>query len=62
MDKREEEAGEHERPKKFEESSKSMEADAITKMTEDAFRYCCFVIDVIVSNEYRTMQVVIKHT
>ena len=39
-----------------------MEADAILKMTEDAFRHCCFIIGVIVGNDDSTMQAVLKNS
>ena len=56
-----EEAEEHECPKNFEGRSKSMEASAILKMVEDAFLNRFFVIDIIVSDNYSTMQAVLKH-
>ena len=49
-EKRREELEEHECPKNFEGSSKSMEASAILKMVEHAFYNRFFIIDVIVSN------------
>ena len=55
MDKRVEEPEEHECPKNFEGSSKSMEAAAILKMVEDAFYDSCFIIDVVVSYNGSTM-------
>ena len=54
-EKKGEEAEEHERPKNFEGSSKSMEAAAILKMVEDACYNCFFIIDVIVSDDDSTM-------
>ena len=60
-EKRREEAEEHECPKNFEGSSKSMEASAILKMVEDAFYNCFFIIDVIVSDNEITMRAVRKH-
>ena len=38
-----------------------MEAGEIIKMVEDAFHYCCFIIDVIVSDNVSTMRAVRKH-
>ena len=38
-----------------------MEADAILKMVEYAFRHHFFIIDVIVSNYDSTIQAVLKH-
>ena len=38
-----------------------MEASAILKMVEDAFYNRFFIIDVIVSDDYRTMRAVLKH-
>ena len=38
-----------------------MEANAILNMVEDVFRHQCFIIDAILSDNYRTMQAVIKH-
>ena len=38
-----------------------MEASAILKMVEDAFYNRFFIIDVIVSNDDRTMRAVLKH-
>ena len=49
------EAEEHELPKNFKGSSKSMEASAILKMVEDAFYNCFFIIDVIVSDNDGTI-------
>ena len=60
-EKRREEPEEHECPKNFEGSSKSMEASAILKMVEDAFYNCLFIIDVTISDVDRTMRAVIKH-
>ena len=60
-DKSGEEGEEHECPKNFEGILKSMEASAILKMVEDAFYNCFFIIDVIVRNDDRTMQDVLKH-
>ena len=60
-EKKGEEAGEHECPKNFEGSSKSMEASTILKMVEDAYYNRFFIIDVIVSNDYSTVQDVLKH-
>ena len=54
-DNRGEESEEHECPKNFEGSSKSMEASAILKMVEDSFLNRFFVIDIIVSNDDSTM-------
>ena len=56
-----EEAEEHEFPKNFEGSSKSMEASAILKMVEDAFYNRFIIIDVIVSDDDSTMRAVLKH-
>ena len=50
-----EEAEEHECPKNFEGSSKSMEASAFLKMVEDAFYNRFFIIDAIVSDDDRKM-------
>ena len=61
VEKRREEAEEHECPKNFEGSSKSMEASAILKMVEDAFYNRFFIIDVIVSDDDSTMRAVLKH-
>ena len=58
---RREETEEHEFPKNFEGSSKSMEASAILKMVEDAFYYHFFIIGVIVSDDDSTMRDVLKH-
>ena len=52
---RREELEEHECPKNFEGSSKSMETSAIMKMAEDAFYNRFFIIDVIVRNDDSTM-------
>ena len=60
-EKRREEAEEHECPKNFEGSSKSMEASTILKMVEDAFYNRFFIVDVIVSDECITMRAVLKH-
>ena len=60
-EKRVEESEEHEFPKNFEGSSKSMEAYAILKMVEDALYNCFFIIDVIVSEDKSTMQYLLKH-
>ena len=38
-----------------------MEAAAVLKMVEDAFRYLCFIIDVIISNNGITVRSVINH-
>ena len=38
-----------------------MEASAILKMVEDAYYYCFFIIDVIVSDDNSTMRAVLKH-
>ena len=54
-EKKREEAEEHECPKNFEGSSKSMEASAILKMVEYAFYNRFFIIDVIVSDDDSTM-------
>ena len=54
-EKRGEEAEEHECPKNFEGSSKSMEASAILNMVEDSFYNCFFIIYVIVSDDDSTM-------
>ena len=56
-----EEAEEHECPKKFEGSSKSMEASAILKMVEDAYYNRFFIIDLIVSDDDSTMRAVLKN-
>ena len=56
-----EETEEHECPKNFEGSSKSMEASAILKMVEDAFYNRIFIIDFIVSDDGSTMRAVLKH-
>ena len=60
-EKKGEESEEHERPKNFKVSSKSMEASAILKMVEDAYYNRFFIIDVIVSNDYSIVQAVLKH-
>ena len=60
-DKRGEEAEEHECPKNFEGSSKSMEVSVILKMVEDAFYNRFFIIYVIVSNNESTKRAVLKH-
>ena len=60
-EKKGEEAEEHEYPKNFEGSSKSMEAVAILKMVEDAYYNRFFIIDVIVSGNDSTMRAVLKH-
>ena len=39
-----------------------MKAAEILKMVEDAFRDHCFIIDVIVSDNDRTMRSMLKHT
>ena len=61
-EKKGEETEEHECPKNFEGSSKSMEAAAILKMVEDAYYNHFFIIDVIVSDDERTMRAVLKHS
>ena len=61
VEKRREDSEEHEFPKNFKGSSKSMEASAILKMVEDAFYNCFFIIDVIVSDDDSTMRAVLKH-
>ena len=55
------EAEEHESPKNFEVSSKSMEASATLKMVEDPFYNRFFILDVIVRNNDSTMRAVLKH-
>ena len=60
-EKKGEEAEEHECPKNFEGSSKSMEASAILNMVEDAYYNCFFIIDVIVSDNDSTMRAVLKY-
>ena len=60
-EKRREEAEEHECPKNFKGSSKSMEASAILKMLEYAFYNGFFIIDIIVRNDDSTMRYVLKH-
>ena len=47
--------------KNFYGSSKSMEADEILKMVEYLFLHNCFIIDVTVSADDKTMRAVIKH-
>ena len=54
-DKRGEEGEEHDCPNNFEGSYKIMEAAAILKMVEYEFCDCCFIIDVIVRDNDRTM-------
>ena len=61
VEKRGEESEEHECPKKFEGSSKIIEASAILKIVEDAFYNRFFIVDVIVSDSDRTMRAVLKH-
>ena len=61
VEKRGEEATEHECPKNFKGSSKSMKASVILKMVEDAFYNQFIIVDVIVSDDDRTMQDVLKH-
>ena len=61
VDKRVEEADKHEWRNNFEVGSKIMGDVVILKMVEDAFRDCCFIIDVIVSNNASTMRYVIKN-
>ena len=56
-----EEPEEHEYPKNFEGSSKSMGASEILKMAEEAFYNRFLIIDVIVNNNDRKMRSVIKH-
>ena len=56
-----EETEEHECPKNFDGSSKSMEASAILKMVEDALYNRFFIIYVIVSNNDSMMWAVLKH-
>ena len=56
-----EEAEEHEFPKNFEGSSKSMEASVTLKMVEDALYNRFFIIDVIVSGDDSTVRDVPKH-
>ena len=60
-EKRAEEAEEHEFPKNFEGSSKSMEASAILKMVEDTFYNRFLIVEVIVSDDDSTMRAVLKH-
>ena len=55
VDKRIEVSQEHEFPTSFERSSnKSTEDDAILKVTEDSFCHCCFIFDIIISDNDRT--------
>ena len=61
VEKRREEAEEHECPKNFKGSSKSMEAYEILKMVEDASYNRFFIIDFMVSNNDSTMRAVLKH-
>ena len=60
-DKTEEKSEGHEFRKKFGGSSKIMEASAIMKIVEDTFCHCCFIIDVIVGDNYSTMRDFLKH-
>ena len=60
-EKRREEAEEHECPKNFEGSSKSMEASAILNMVEDAFYNRFLIIHVTVSDDDSTIQAVLKN-
>ena len=60
-EKKGEEAEEHECPKNFKGSSKSMEASAILNMVEDAYYNRFFIIDVIVSDDDSMMRAVLKH-
>ena len=60
-EKRGEEAEEHGCPKKFEGSSKSMEASAILKMVEDALYNRDFIVDVTVSDDDSIVRAVLKH-
>ena len=60
-EKRGEEAEEHEVPKNFEGSSKSMEASAIFKMVEDALYNRAFIVDTIISDKDSKMRAVLKH-
>ena len=60
-EKKGEEAEEHELPKNFEGSSKSMEASDILNMVEDAYYNRFFIIDLIVSDDDSTMHAVLKH-
>ena len=60
-EKRGEEAEEHECPKNFEGSSKSMEASDILKMVEDALYNLFFIIYAIVSDNDSTIRAVLKH-
>ena len=61
VEKRGEESEEHEYPKNFEGSSKSMEASTILKIVEDAFYNQFFIVDGIVSDDNSTMVAVLKH-
>ena len=56
-----EQAEEHECPKNYEGSSKSMEASTILKMADDAFYNRFFIIDLIVSDDDSTIRALIKH-
>ena len=56
-----EEVEEHQFPKNFEGSSKSMEASDIFKMVEDSLYNCFFIIDAIVRNDDSTMRAVLKN-
>ena len=38
-----------------------MEADAILKMVKYAFHHCCFIIGVILSDNYRIMKAMLKY-
>ena len=60
-EKKGEEAEEHEFPKNFKGSSKSMEASYILKMVEYAYYNRFFIMDVIVSDNDSTMRAVLKH-
>ena len=60
--KRGEEIEEHDYPRNFEGISKSMESGAILKMTEYAFRHCCYIIYIIVSDNEIKMQAVLKNS
>ena len=55
------EVEEHDYPKNFDGSSKSMEASAILKMLENAFYNRFFIIDVIVRDYESTIRAVLKH-
>ena len=59
---RREESEEHEWPKNFEGSSKSMEASAVLKIVQDAFYNRFFIVDVIVSDDYSSIRAVLKHS